>query len=67
MLCKASIMGDVESFKKISEETKADKVTALGRAVKPWDSDKWNENVLAVAEAVQFQKFKKVYGLNEDL
>ena len=49
MACKARLMGDVETFKKILECKEPFKVKAFGRQVQPWDDKKWNINVMAIA------------------
>lgn len=49
MACKARLMGDVETFKKILECKEPAKVKAFGRQVKPWNDKAWNKNVMAIA------------------
>ena len=67
MVCKAAIMGDAKSFEKIVNSTDPMETKKLGRAVFPWDSDKWNSVVVPVANDIMFQKFSKVPGFKKIL
>lgn len=63
MLCKASVMGDYESFDSILHEKQPDKVKSLGRKVTPFVNKRWDAVVLEVAREVVTQKFESVPGL----
>ena len=49
MLCKAAIMKDYSTYDMILSETEPKKIKALGRKVKPWNQEKWENLVCTVA------------------
>ena len=67
MLCKAALFKDKVRYDLIIQENNPLKCKGLGRKVVPWDQDKWNANVVQIAESVVYQKFSKVPGLKEKL
>ena len=52
MARKAIIMGDMDTFEKIMAETSPTKIKKLGRKVKNWNQELWDENVEQVAHDV---------------
>ena len=58
-------MNDQETFQLILKANNAKKVKGLGRKVKPWDQDKWEQYVVEIAVDVVTQKFSKVEGYPE--
>jgi len=63
MLCKAAAMGDMWMFDEILKAPTPAKAKSLGRAVTPWDQDRWDRIVCTVAKAVVTAKFANVPGL----
>mmetsp|Transcript_63954 Transcript_63954/g.103383 ORF Transcript_63954/g.103383 Transcript_63954/m.103383 type:complete len:332 (+) Transcript_63954:31-1026(+) len=59
MLCKAALMGDVESYLEIAAARSPPQVKRLGRQVWPWNQERWEQNVCWVAFEVLWQKFNK--------
>lgn len=57
MLCKAAVMGDLESYNYIVAASTPGHTKRLGRQVKPFDNDRWHAVVCGVAVAVLRQKF----------
>jgi len=67
MLCKASLMGDQETFNKIlSAKTPAD-AKKLGRKISPFDDNLWKNNVCQIAKTIVTCKFASVQGLADEL
>lgn len=67
MLCKAAIMEDYETYRKIHQAPTPQEVKQLGRMVYPWDQKRWNKLICHVALQVVLQKFAGVPGLKEIL
>jgi len=67
MLCKASLMGDKESFACVAAAETPAEAKRLGRLVEPWDEDRWQVHVCDIAKHVVFAKFAGVPGLRERL
>ena len=62
MLCKAAVMGDEASYRKIAAlgpGSDPAQAKQLGRKVSGFDTQKWDAVVCAVAFEVVFQKFKQ--------
>ena len=57
MLCKASLMGDTDTFRAIEVSDTPDKVKRLGRQVHPWDEERWQAHVCDIATHVISTKF----------
>ena len=57
MLCKASLMGDTDTFHAIEVSDTPDKVKRLGRQVRPWDEERWQAHVCDIATHVISTKF----------
>jgi len=60
MLCKASLMGDKESFKLIMKAQSPIEAKHMGRKVTPFDQNKWNKYVCSIAKAVIIAKFSQL-------
>lgn len=67
MLTKAGLMGDKETFKQIAEAKDPASCKALGRRVRPFDGDLWEEHLRVTAFEVVQQKFASDPKLKEVL
>ena len=67
MLCKASLMGDKETFASVAAAQTPAEAKRLGRLVEPWDEDRWQLHVCHIARHVAIAKFEGVPGLRERL
>ena len=59
MLCKASLMGDIETYQNIKVSTNPTKTKKLGRLVTPWNQEVWDNNVCYIAKEVIYSKFSQ--------
>lgn len=67
MLCKASLMGDAETFARVAAAQTPAEAKRLGRLVEPWDEERWQMHVCDIARHVALAKFAGVPGLRERL
>ncbi len=67
MICKALLMGDLESVNKIIASKSPTAIKKLGRQVTPWNQQKWNDNVCEIAYEAVVQKFLKCNDLQRIL
>jgi|TARA_Y100000389_G_C17433382_1_gene504054 ribA/ribD-fused uncharacterized protein len=63
MLCKASLMNDIDMFDEIIKSDDPKIIKALGRKVKNFNDKLWDDNIEKIAYDVVYQKFKK----NDDI
>lgn len=59
MLCKASLMGDIETYQNIKKSENPTETKKLGRLVKPWNQELWDNNVCYIAKEVIYSKFNQ--------
>ena len=67
MVCKAILMGDHDTLKRIIHSSTPEDVKSLGRSIKPWRQELWDIYIEDIAYAVVYQKFTKVSGLKDIL
>ena len=67
MLCKASVMGDYETYDAIMRAPDPRTTKALGRSVHPWRQQLWESVVCEVGRECVTQKFTLVPGLSNML
>lgn len=56
MLCKASLMGDYDTYRMLLQTEEPGQCKSLGRRVKPWNQGLWDSNVCCIAFQVVSQK-----------
>ena len=59
MLCKASLMKDIPSYKKIKKTNDPLEAKKLGRKVSPWNQELWDRFVCYIALEVTKSKFSQ--------
>ena len=57
MLCKAALMGDAASYRRIARSSSPQEAKRLGRTVRPFDHARWDSAVCRVATEVLWMKF----------
>mmetsp|Transcript_9066 Transcript_9066/g.28860 ORF Transcript_9066/g.28860 Transcript_9066/m.28860 type:complete len:290 (+) Transcript_9066:68-937(+) len=67
MLCKAAVMGDAEVYMQIACASNPGQTKALGRKVRGFSPQLWDDVVCSVAFEVVFQKFSKTPSLQRTL
>ena len=67
MLCKASLMGDNKTFRKIVGAANPTIAKRLGRQVTPFNEELWQKNVCRIAKDVIICKFTSSIGLEKKL
>lgn len=67
MLCKASLMNDPDSFIEILKCSNQHKVKSLGKKIKNFNQELWNEKVCFLTKKIIKKKFSNVKGLKEVL
>ena len=60
MAYKALLMNDIETFNKIIRSFNPFETKKLGREVKNWNQQLWDDNIEEIAFQVVFQKFSKI-------
>jgi len=67
MLCKAAIMGDSDSYRRIVAADTPFEAKQLGKSVDNWDDAQWQHVLCSVAFDVVWQKFSKTPALQSTL
>lgn len=67
MLCKAAVMGDLDSYWRIARAKRPDEAKHYGRQVKGFDQKRWEKVVCAVAFHLVYEKFVQTPELQDSL
>ena len=59
MLCKASLMNDLDAYENIKNCNTPEETKKLGRTVSPWNQELWDKNICYIAREVTLAKFSQ--------